>query len=456
MFRAISSKSFSQIWGSLAVLLIIIVFALLRLRFYGNPTLSIAGNDTISYVESSQASLFSAEIWTGRRLFTTNLIYKVFKPENGYEIKVNGSLETTKRVYQPGFDKIVILQTGLSILGWGLLAWLISENLHSRWAKITGTILILAFAFTPQIADWDSILLSESLTFSLFALQFALLTKIAFALYKNPDASIVGWIFIWALVSFLWTLLRDTNIFTSIVTVSLIVFLMISPAYRKNKTLRWVIIFQVFMILLAFLTARSSARAMDQIDNLYIDDILPNPSLVAIFQQMGMPTDSFQDPKFSPWLQEHGSATMIRFMLAHPGYVAQKLARDFAPAFTEIKQTYFTARELNPARAYLFDVGNALHPENTTPFLAGLLSLMGIVLLGFRNTSEIRVWAWLGVWLFLSATLTLIPTILGDTWALNRHALYSTLIYRLSMWLFPLVLVDLAWQQTPQTDSLQS
>lgn len=444
MFRAISSKSFSQIWGSLAVLLIIIVFALLRLRFYGNPTLSIAGNDTISYVESSQASLFSAEIWTGRRLFTTNLIYKVFKPENGYEIKVNGSLETTKRVYQPGFDKIVILQTGLSILGWGLLAWLISENLHSRWAKITGTILILAFAFTPQIADWDSILLSESLTFSLFALQFALLIKIAFALYKNPDVSIVGWIFIWALVSFLWTFLRDTNMFTSIVTVSLIVLLMISPTYRKNKLLRGIVIFQVFMMLLAFLTARSSARAMDQIDNLYIDDILPNPSLVAIFQEMGMPADSFQDPKFGPWLQEHGNVTMIRFLLAHPGFVAQKLTRDFAPAFTEIKQTYFNARELNPARDYLFDIGNALHPENTTPFLTSLVILTGIFLVSFQNTANSRVWAWLGLWLFVSAALTLIPTILGDTWALNRHALYSTTIFRLIPWVFSVVLIDLA------------
>ena len=444
MFNFQTSKTTSQIWSSLTVLAIIIIASFLRLRFYGNPALSIAGNDTISYIDSSQASLFSAEMWTGRRLFTTNLIYKIFKPEHGYEIKVNGSLETTKRAYQPGFDKITILQMSLSIFGWSFLAWIVSENLHSFWTKTMSAVLILAFAFTPQIADWDSILLSESLTFSLFALQFALLIKIAFSLYKNPNASITGWAVAWSLVSFFWTFLRDTNMFTSLITVALILIVIILPVYRKNKALRGIVIFQVLIIVLAFLTARSSARAMDQIDNLYIDDILPNPSLVTIFQKMGMPATSFQDPEFGSWFQEHGSTTMIRFMLGHPGYVAQKLTRDFAPAFTEIKQTYFNARDLNPMRDYLFGLGDTLHPESTTPFLGSLIMLIGIILLAFRNISQSQAWAWLGIWLFLSASLTLIPTILGDTWALNRHALYSTTIFRLTPWIFSVVLIDLA------------
>lgn len=431
-------------WSSITVLAIIIIASFLRLRFYGNPALSIAGNDTTSYIDSSQVSLFSAEMWTGRRLFTTNLLYKIFKPENGYEIKVNGSLETTKRAYQPGFDKIVIVQMIFSILGWGLLAWIVSENLHNFWTKIMSTILILAFAFTPQIADWDSILLSESLTFSLFALQFALLIKIAFYLYKKPNAFMTGWAITWSLVSFFWTFLRDTNMFTSLITVGLILVTTILPLYRKSKILKRIVIFQIFIIMLAFLTARSSARALDQIDNLYIDDVLPNPEMVTIFQKMGMPATSFQDPEFAPWLKEHGSTTMIRFMLGHPGYVAQKLTRDFAPAFTEIKQTYFNARNLNPMREYLFGLGDALHPENTTPFLASLIILTGIILLAFRNISQSRAWAWLGIWLFLSASFTLIPTILGDTWALNRHALYSTTIFRLIPWVFSIVLIDLA------------
>jgi hypothetical protein len=450
MVRALASMDKSG-RVSLAVLILIAVFSILRMKFYGDPALSIAGNDTLSYVDSSQAPLFSAEILTGRRLLTTNLIYKLLEPESGYEITVNGSLETTRRAYQPGFDRIAILQTGLSILGWGLLAWFLAESLRSGWAKIACALLIPAFAFTPQVADWDSILLSESLTFSFFALQLALLVKLAFTLYRTPDANPFGWAAAWGVVSFFWTFLRDTNAFTSIMTVMMIGASMILPRYRRNKTLKAVMVYQVLVIALALVTARMSARALDQVDNMYFDEVFPNPSMIAIFQEMGMPADSFHDPEFAPWFQEHGVATMFRFMFDHPGYVAQKLARDFPHAFNEIKQTYFSARDLNPIRNILFGLGDALHPENLAPFLASLISLSGIIALAVRNVQNSRAWAWLGLWLFLSATLTMIPTILGDTWALNRHALYSTLIYRLSLWLFPIILVDLAWREDSAT-----
>jgi hypothetical protein len=95
-------------------------------------------------------------------------------------------------------------------------------------------------------------------------------------------------------------------------------------------------------------------------------------------------------------------------------------------------------------------IGNTFHPENTAPFLASILSLVGILLLASRNIEDSRPWAWLGLWLFFTATVTLVPTILGDTWALNRHALYSTMIFRLTMWLFPLVLADIALRREPR------
>jgi hypothetical protein len=64
---------------------------------------------------------------TGRRLLTTNIVYKFFEPKDGYQITVNGSLFTAKREFQPGFDRIAILQLIMSILGWGYLALTISE-----------------------------------------------------------------------------------------------------------------------------------------------------------------------------------------------------------------------------------------------------------------------------------------------------------------------------------------
>ncbi|KAA0280463.1 MAG: hypothetical protein EDM79_03745 [Chloroflexi bacterium] len=429
---------------SAAVLVIIILLSFLRVKFYGDPALSIAGNDTISYVEASQVPLFSAEIFTGRRLLTTNLVYKMLEPETGYEILINGSIETTRRGFQPGFDRIVIFQLALSLIGWGILAWLVSRTLRNSWIKITSAVVILAFAFTPHMADWDSILMSESLTFSLFALQLAILIKMVFDLYRDPDAKITGWLIVWGVVSFFWVFLRDTNVFTALMTLGMIAVLLVSPKYRKKKTLIGTMIFLALMVVLGLVTARASVRTVVQIRNIYKDDIFPNPGVVAVFQGMGMPVDSFFAPEFEPWLQTDGASTLFRFMLTHPGYVATKLWNDFPDSFTEIKQTYFNARDLNPARDILFEIGNALHPENTTPFLGSILTLLGILLLAGKNIGDSRPWAWLGLWLFFTATLTLVPTILGDTWALNRHALYSTMIFRLTMWLFPIIIIDVA------------
>ena len=132
-------------------------------------------------------------------------------------------------------------------------------------------------------------------------------------------------------------------------------------------------------------------------------------------------------------------------MIIHPGYPLLKIAKDFPFAFTEIKQTYFHAPEQYRSRELLMQAGNALHPENTTPFLMDVFLLIGLVILAVRNGNpSSRPWLWLAFWLFLAATLTLIPTILGDTWALNRHALFSTTIYRLFMWMFLVIIMDLA------------
>ena len=430
-----------------SILALILIASFLRVKFYGDPAMSIAGNDTITYVEASQVPLFSAEIFTGRRLLTTNLVYKMFEPESGYEILINGSLETTRRGFQKGFDRIVIFQLILSLVGWGALAWSVSQTLRNSWMQVISAALILAFAYTPHMADWDSILMSESLTFSLFAFQLALLFKITFDLYRDPNAKVTGWLLIWGFVSFFWVFLRDTNVFTALMTLGMIAILMVSPRYRKKKTLLGTMLFLVFVVVLGLVTARASVRTVVQIRNIYKDEIVPNPGVGTVFQNMGMPVDSFFAPEFEPWLQTEGASTLFRFMLTHPGYVGTKLWNDFPDSFYEIKQTYFTARDLNPARDILFEVGNSLHPENPTPFLASLLPLIGLLLLASKNIGDSRPWTWLGLWLIFTATLTLIPTILGDTWALNRHALYSTMIFRMTMWLFPIILADTALER---------
>ncbi|NJN80486.1 MAG: hypothetical protein HC797_08440 [Anaerolineales bacterium] len=425
-----------------AIFCMVVFASILRIQLYGDVKLSIAGNDTASYVDASQVPLFSSEIFTGRRLFTTNLIYKIFQPENGYEILVNGSIETTRRIIQPGLIGIVILQLALSVFGWGMLALVISEYIKNSLMKIISAGAILLFAFTPQTADWDSILMSESLTFSLFALEFAILIKLAFLLYNNPNQNVTKWMIGWAIVYFFWTFIKDTNLFVSIVTIALIALLLFWVKYRTNKNLWRALIFLALVFIFGIVTSANSTRSQVQLINIYQDDLLSSPLRTQILKDMGMPEPYTSE--YNEWFEENSTKALIKFMLTHPGYPMTKVINDFPWAFTEIKQTYFKAPELNPARETLMTIGDALHPENTTPFLMSLLLLIGIIYLGFNNIHNSLPWAWLGVWLYLIASITLIPTILGDTWALNRHALFSTMLYRFCMWLFAIIIIDIA------------
>jgi hypothetical protein len=398
LLNKLKQRQFKSGNGSIRffILCLIIVTAGIRIWLYGDPNLSISGNDTLSYVESSQVPLFSSEMMTGRRLLSTNLIYKVLKPKDGYQILVNGSLETTRRVFQPGFNRIVILQLLLSIAGWGLLAFFVSEHLKDPSMKVLSAISILLFAFTPQMADWDSILMSESLTFSLFALQLAFLVKLVFTVYKDPDSSIFPYLAAWAVIYFLWTFLRDTNLFASVVTIGMTGILLFSAKYRKNKLLQGTLLFVTAIFIIGFVTSGNSTRSLVQIVNIYQDDLLKSPASVVTLTELGMP-----DPvsaEYPAWFQENSTKTLIKFMLIHPGYPTLKIVRDFSGAFTEIKQTYFKVPEHTEIRNLLMETGDAIHSENTTPFLLDVVLLFGLILLATKKQhGNSRPWAWIGV-----------------------------------------------------------
>lgn len=435
------------------VLCIVLVSCVVRIQAYGDVKLSIAGNDTQSYIDASQVPLFSSEIFTGRRLLTTNLLYKIFEPETGYEILVNGSIQTTRRVIQPSFVGIVTFQLIFSLMGWSMLAIIVAKHIQNSILKIISTIFILLFAFTPHLADWDSILMSESLTFSLFALILALLIQIVFLLFKNPNANVTGWVIFSSFTLFVWMFLRDTNLFIAVVTFLFILVLYRSPIYRSNKILHVSLIFLASIFLLGFLTASQSTRSQVQLINIYQDDLLSSPLRIQILQEMGMPTP--HTPEYKTWFEDNATSTLVKFMIQHPGYPISKIINDFPWSFTEIEQTYFKAPELN-IRSTFKIIGDAFHPQNTTPFVVSLLLLIGLIQLSIKKIGDSPAWAWIGLWLFISSSIMLIPTILGDTWALNRHALLSTMIYRLCMWLFAIIIIDIALNKNPQPAQITS
>jgi len=435
----------------IVVLGIILAASIIRINIYGDPGLSIATNDTQSYVESSQSPLFSSEMITGRRLLTTNIIYKIFEPKEGYKIKANGSVDTTRRVFQRGFDKIVVFQLFLSIIGWGILAFTISKSIRTPSLKVLSTIIIMLFAFSPQLADWDSVLMAESMNFSLFALQLAILIKLVFSLYKDPNSNATIWLSLWMVIYFLWTFIRPTNLFVSFVTLAMLAGMLLFVKYRKSKHLYSAILFSASLFIIGAVTTGQSERSQNY--DVYQDDLLIYPERVSILKEWGMPDPS--SPEFQPWFEKYSTKTMLRFMVTYPGYPTNKIIKDFPQAFNVANQTYFKAPEQWRARNIMIPIGESFHPENTSPFLLNLFMLFCLILIAFKNTKGIsRPWAWIGIWLFLSAGVTMILAIIGDTWGLNRHALFSTMVYRILMWINLIVIMDIAITNSTQNNDL--
>ena len=167
---------------NLLVWVILIGMVIARLTAYGDLNLSVANADTPSYVHEAAMPVLSKDMFTRSRLFTTNLLYHLADVQ---ECKIQAVSHPalgmeTNRIIQPCFNRIVLFQNLLSVIAWGLLAWVVSKRLSGAFEKLLAVFLIPAFGFTPAIADWDSVLGSESLTFSLFAISIALLLESCF------------------------------------------------------------------------------------------------------------------------------------------------------------------------------------------------------------------------------------------------------------------------------------
>jgi hypothetical protein len=433
-------KNISQ-WLVMAVIMISIG---IRLTVYGDLKLSVANRDTQSYIDSSKVNLLSWKAFTSYRPYTTNLVYKIFTPRDGYRIGAisDGDTGTVKRKIDRGFKDIAVLQSMVSILGWSCLAWVFSSQLKNGIIKVISAIIIMLFGFAPQIVDWDSILGSESLSISLFIFSYAILTWLAFAHYNNSASkakNIAGFI-IFFVILFLWIFTRDVNSYSLIFLVLFILGLYIFPRFRKTKFFLFASLTILSLLILGVVSARQRTLWNLALTHVWVSDILPSPGNVEYFMNRGMP--EYGSPKYSEWFNKHAPATYMQFLVAHPVYTTYKFFKDQGSAFEENMQPHFKANDLK-FRSLLIMIGNYPHPKSgATFFITLILLLMLWNQFLFQKNQDSLPWIWLMTWAFLVTTVTMFFSIFGDSWGLVRHALSSTTTYRLLMWMLLIILAD--------------
>ncbi|KAA0280464.1 MAG: hypothetical protein EDM79_03750, partial [Chloroflexi bacterium] len=255
-------------YASLIILLVFTVGIYIRASWYGDLRLSIANAETDSYISASRASIFSWKIFAGQRLFTTNLIYKIANDSTNCPITSFGKPglgEEDDREIQPCFDRIALLQNFLSIFGWCFLGWMLARWLKNPAVKIFGATSVMLFGFTPQIAEWDSVLSPESLSLSMFAILLGLALEVVFraASTDEPfksitDKVLLGLLTVWYL---LWIFIRDVHLYAIPITLVLLLPLFFLKKFRTTKPLYSVSAVLFVFFIVGYISARDSLRA---------------------------------------------------------------------------------------------------------------------------------------------------------------------------------------------------
>jgi hypothetical protein len=428
----------------LLILGIIAVAIYIRLSAYGDLRLSVANPDTDSYVASSRVDLFSWDAFTSYRPFTTNLVYRAFTPQDDYRYQAlaGAAYGTVRRKIDRGFSEIAVLQSVISIIGWACLAWFFSSHLKSRIVQSLSAGVIMLFAFTPQVADWDSVMSPESFSISFFVFSLGILIWLSFT-YHDRQAVNVGTMIAFAaffILLFLWVFVRDVNTYSLAILALFIFGLYVFPRFRKARFPLAAGLIVMLLFVLGTFSARQRPLWQLALTHVWESNILPVPANVDYFVQRGMPP--YDSPEYTEWFNRHAPGAYMKFLLAHPVYTASAFFKDLDRAFSENMQPYFRANDLT-ARPLLVMIGNYLHPQSGTVFfLVAILLLIVWAHAAVQNDNTAHPWAWLLTWAFLTASATMFFSIFGDTHGLVRHALSSTVTYRLLMWLLLFLIAD--------------
>jgi hypothetical protein len=443
-------------FANIAILLVFAVGIYFRATVYGDLRLSTANAETDSYINSSRASIFSWKIFAGQRLFTTNLIYKVANDAAACPIISYGKPgigEEVNRAVQPCFDKIALLQNWLAILGWCFLGWMLARWLKNPFVKIAAATLVMLFGFTPQIAEWDSVLSPESLSLSLFAILLGVGIELAFRVAKSetPFRTRAEKVLFGALVVLflLWVFVRDVHLYAIPITLVMLSPMFLLKKFREAKVLPITFGLLLIIFVVGYVSARDSMRAtryplMNSLDAY----IWPYPSRVEFFKQYGMPEkdnpDYKQAPIYQAWADKNAPKAYAVFLVTHPGFIITTLWENMNTLNGDYSQPYFLTDEVQH-RDFLLVIGEMVNPESGVVYLLTLLLVLAFFFQSITHrTPTLSAWAWLAVWVYGIAAATLFISYFGDTAGLRRHIMPSVETFRLFFWVFLLPFLDLS------------
>jgi len=457
----------SSIISWVVVFGLLVMGAIIRLNAYGDNCQAVLTSDTQKFVTLSGEPLLSPDFFTANRPAFILLAYKVAGVNPQMTVTEYSKPEqiVPRQVYAD-LNCLSGWQTWLSVFSWSVLALVLAGKLRSRWLRLIITVLVLGFAYLPQLAEWDFVIQSESISFSMWALTFALSIELVWRVVRRGRSQASYWFTwlefaLWIITLILWGFSRDTNIYMILLLGVSALFVLIIPSLRKHISVR--VLLPAALLCLVFFGLQNallyrSDRWINPFFNNIIFNILPHPEREAWFLARGMPPI---DPKYHmvnllsqqeaqseiadliSWTAENGSGLYTRYLLTHPSWALTHFWKWSPIPFRENVQTYIKP-DLDTVSPFPQAMGDILHPKTSSIIWIQLVIMLGMVGQMFlENPSHNLRGALIIFGLFFVGEIgMLFVSIHGDALGIIRHALVSVMPLRFNIWILTVFLLD--------------
>jgi hypothetical protein len=376
-------------------------------------------SDTPGYERTAAAPIWSLRFLAGERGFTVPLVYKIVT----------------------GAHARIVVQLVISIVAWLFLAAVVALVVRRRWVRWLGFLLVLAFSLTTPIILWDTLLLSESLTFSLLAAFVA-----AWLLVLDAPSWPKAWLVL--VIGLLWAFARDTNAYVVLFIGVVAAFTLLDARRRALKLALVAGCLAVFA--LATASADHGQRWVQPLADVLTYRVQTSHGLAAYlashgiseFPQLPNPAGQPARTRYLDYLAEHPIYTLVR------PFSGRQAAPATSPSDAKsLLDPQLTAYNDNANQRFAplpHQLRNVLYPQGVTRVLVVLLVVLVAAVLVALFAGGVRP-----VWLVpVTALLAVYPHGVV-TWHLSgievdRHALTGAILLRLGTLLLLVLTLDAA------------
>lgn len=433
---------------------ILVFYFFVRVKFtYAELDQGRIFRDTYSYVKTAGHPLASLQFWAGERPFTLPLFFKIL------------GVNTLNYTDAAAKDLVRSAQTWFSIFCWTVLAAASSTLLIQKWMKPLCFGLVLFFSASAEISLWDGHLLTESLSFSLFALM----TASWFFLLRLESGRMSRWagwlIFGTALLStLLFAFVREANIYIALLGPTALA----ASRYKRIRIARpspgtAYLGFTILLAALQVLTMRGGERWQVHLVDTLTERLLLDTDSASYFTQAGLPVQATRtkligllgpdyilqpgsgsaDQAIIDWIDAKGMRAYTSYLLANPGKTLLEPIRQ-ARALLNGSNLEYRALKFGevPPDDLVARLTALYYTHNPVLLWTGaFLVMVGFYRYGLKERPRRREW-----WILAAFILSLYPLMLlvwhANPKEIERHAAQLGIQLRLAAGLAAVMWLD--------------